>query len=203
MYLCSHNPEFGTLNLIDAENYRGTALGGLTWSADGVQGNGLNGYIDTNFNPSVLEIGQKYQLNNASLGGIKNNPDVGSSHPFLSNGGNIRYWASNIAANTGVFINNGTTITNLNPNIQEGFFSVNRESNVAFMHVLNGSLENIESLSTTLTSSTIKLLNHNTTYSRGRLSFVFIGASLTFNQTQNIRTAFNNLRLANGLTAIA
>jgi len=40
-------------------------FGGLTWSADGIEGNGTNGYVNLKFKP--LSNGVNYQLNNAGI----------------------------------------------------------------------------------------------------------------------------------------
>ena len=61
-------------------------FGGLTWSADGIEGNGTNGYVNLKFKP--LSNGVNYQLNNAGIvANIKKNVIGTFSNPKTLVGG--------------------------------------------------------------------------------------------------------------------
>lgn len=62
--------KFKQINLAKPEGALADFYGGYTLDILGFKGNGVNAYVDTNFNPSLLVAGQKYQLNNASRGAI-------------------------------------------------------------------------------------------------------------------------------------
>lgn len=59
---------FRMINLVNPGKYNGVASGGVTYTNNGIAGTGVNAYINTGFNPSLLAVGQKFQLNNACRG---------------------------------------------------------------------------------------------------------------------------------------
>lgn len=59
------SPLFKELNWIDPSKHMASAYGGLTWDLNGVKGDGVNGYINTNFNPS--EDGVNYTMDDACM----------------------------------------------------------------------------------------------------------------------------------------
>lgn len=59
---------FKMINMINPGSYDGTGYGGLTWSNDGVSGNGSNGYIDTGF--AINNTSYNWGAGNATKGGV-------------------------------------------------------------------------------------------------------------------------------------
>lgn len=55
--------DFKTINIIDPDKYKGTINGGLINTASGIEGDSIDGYVNTNFNPTLGE--NKYKLENA------------------------------------------------------------------------------------------------------------------------------------------
>lgn len=132
-----------------------TAYGGMIYDEFGYQGNGIDGYIDTEFNPST--DGDNYTQDDASrLFWLSKNPtgagqsyvDVSSNTP---NSGNTNYFRI-FSATIRMLINQGTTLLsggNVN-SLGLGFKAINRTSSTD-VAVFNGTTKNAR----TATSSEI------------------------------------------------
>ena len=70
MFFADGNTDFKRINLANPDGVLFDFYGGFTLDSNGFKGNGINAYVDTNFNPSLLVSGQKYQLNDASQFGV-------------------------------------------------------------------------------------------------------------------------------------
>lgn len=189
---------FKLLNIINPGTYNGTAYGGLEWSNEGVKGNGVNGYIDTNFNPSLLVEGQKYQLNDAFFGGV-----VYTIFGY----GNV-YNAIMVTPNPypyNMLITNTSVQQRINANINsdsypsnirtEGFKALSRFSETEFSYISRDQyVENLIS-SNQLANNNFQIIKGLSSSQFGLynvMSGIFIGASFTYKQTQLFREIFNN-----------
>lgn len=200
---------FKRINLANPESSLADFYGGYTLDNSGIKGNGINAYVDTNFNPSLLVPGQKYQLNDAStyvlLSELSSYSTVNKNFPLLG------YTSANS------FFNSICTITNANQRLNNNTsFNKNVDFNTTglkgFSRFGNGVLiinkDKQESITNTPTSlpSTINLIGHNlnSTYnSNMKISSSFLGKSIPFEVSQTIRAA-ENADMANlGLPQIA
>lgn len=198
-YLLFNNALFGTVNLVNPGVYNGTAIGGLTWSADGVQGNGVNGYINTNFNPSLLAVGQKYQLDNACRiinplsGGGAADGIVTSNLNRMTTGNNtikaINQSPSNMPTPMDFSGNKAIFLIRTSQNDVTGIRATYSIS--------------MEITSTTLVNQPQCILRYSNTFSNIKTNCYGMGAALTYQETQDFRASFNKMLASNGLAQTA
>jgi hypothetical protein len=172
-----------------------TAYGGIGYTINGYEGNGVDGYINTNFNPAIS--GVNYTLNNASRGvWISKVPssnsasvvgiDVSSNTP--GEGGDNRF---NVSTLTGQRINQDRSNLNTSANLVGlGLKVINRDDSTN-IRLYNNSTE----LTRTATSTSIKnatqlLLTSDNGYGDSGLGFYFMGGSLTAQNVSDLRTAY-------------
>lgn len=191
---------FKRINLANPEGVLADFYGGYTLDNSGFKGNGINAYVDTNFNPSLLVTGQKYQLNDASRGIVM--PEVTNviidgvlgvnSNSFLvqsTNNHNINSSANTLSS---AFDLTGTGYKCINRTSSTDVVLVNKEIEGARIRASN-SLVNANQL----------ILRRNSLFSDGKASSYFMGKSIPFAVSQSIRSA-ENADMANlGLPQIA
>lgn len=206
LYIFSGNGDinFKTLNLIDPTKYKATAFGGLTWSNTGVLGNGTNGYIDTNFNPSLLVSGQKYQLNDACRGGVvseKVNPNNNNFDGCISSVTENTLYSTNNASQR---INQGSTNLSIFPDMRGIGFKYLGRLSATNVKLVNIDVEyNTVVNSSSIFNSTQSILGRQSVFGVDKIASYFMGASLTFEETQTLRTNFNTYLLNINQTPIA
>jgi len=183
-----------------------TPYGGLIYNSNGIEGNGIDGYINTNFNPATM--GQNYTLNDASLGNvIYKNATGGHSNINVSFSNSVSGTAGNLIRN------DNSTIKRLNQS------SINLSSSIDFrgegLKVLNrindeeliGISKDVETVSRAESSeiydSNLFLLVRQDLYSLLGLSLVFAGASISYEQSQSFRAIYNKFLSNVGLNPIS
>lgn len=208
----SFNPVLDEFSLIDWKNPGRVAnrFGGMFFTLGGWIGNGLNGYIDTNFNPLVH--GVNYTLNNASRISVFYY-DAGSSNTVnVIDGVNINgiLNSSRLQVGTQYFINQANFNNTPSVGIDltgTGLKAIVRKSENDLLAV-NKSL----SVSSTQPSSLMPNTNQfvlrrggggGTAYGASGISVYALGASLSYEQTQQLRTIENNWFRLNNLPEIA
>jgi len=207
MYLFNANGDvnFRTLNVVNPEMYKASAFGGLIWSESGVKGNGTNGYLDTNFNPSLAPVGQKYQINNASMGAIIDKR--GSTNAVVN--GIITGFGGRINITENSRINSGSS--GLFPAFITGATGLSVLQRISDTDLV-GIFRDVETLGSTPSfgldaSNRLILARYNTAsvmnYGAVLLSMYFEGAALTFAESQTLRAAFNNYLVNINQTPIA
>lgn len=194
---------FKKINLANPDGALAIVYGGYTLDNSGFRGNGINAYIDTNFNPALLISGQKYQVNDASraivvastgspsgLDGLLSSYENlilnanGTNHRINQGLGNLS--SSIDLSGTGLKILNRTNDANNTNGINKG----------------NQTLTNAVSAGA-ISSATQLILRQNTSFGGGLVSSYFMGKSIPFATSQLIRSA-ENADMANlGLTQIA
>lgn len=207
MFFADGNTNFKRINLVNPENVLFDFYGGFTLDSNGFKGNGLNAYVDTNFNPSLLVSGQKYQLNSASRGACVSVASTGvEAVRFID----LEESGSNAFANANNRfhrINNGTNVNNTPVDLSgTGFMLINRE-NSAGISLINKTVKSDRALaSTAIVNGSQKLLGRastTTNFSNGGLSSYFMGKSIPFDVFQQIRVIENNYRASLGLPQLA
>ena len=201
LYLIFGNANFGTTNLINPSLYKGLSVGGLIWSADGVQGNGVNGYIDTNFNPYNVSPVKKYTRNNACRGAnvtIINGPgntgwelDGGPSNSLMYLGDNV-FKRINTTGNSPTSIDMSGT----------GLKVISRIESTKQYYINKDILSESMMDSTAVASANIYILRH-TNFGNSKINLYLAGGSLTYQETQDFRTSFNKMLASNGLAQTA
>ena len=202
-YLFFNNVNFGTVNLIDPTLYKGTAFGGLTWTVDGVQGNGVNGYINTLFNTSLLVPNQKFQLNDASRGANVVAEHGSETTGYVLDGSvspltNVMYLGLNVhkRLNNSISLSQEIDFTGL------GLKCLSRFDDNSLICVNKNIIDNINIVSNNL-STGILIYRNNSLYGNSKINMYFVGGALTYEETQLLRTSFNKLLKSNGLTESA
>jgi hypothetical protein len=200
---------FKRINLIDPSKTLGEFFGGGVIDNSGFKGNGTNAYFDTNFNPSLLEVGQKYQLNDSGFGGIVSEYPVteNSSSTFspllgttLPQGRNTLYLRPTNASKingAGVNLNSSADMSGT------GFKYISRVSTTNVI-LINKDIEYVRTQNVSIIENSNQLgLRGIAGYGSSRSSLYFIGKSITFEKSQLMRTAINKYLTAIGQPAVA
>lgn len=180
-----------------------TAFGGVTFTNEGWEGNGVDGYIDTNFNPATM--GVNYTLNDASRGAVVSKTGTISATPLIIDSV-VSTNQNTLRAGNYNFHRINQTTNNLNASADLsgiGFKVIIRQTSTNVMLVNKDVEINRTSSSTVVAAGNQHLLSSNTGFSELSLSTYFMAASLTYAQTQDFRTATNNYLTAIGLNPIA
>ncbi|WP_018629175.1 hypothetical protein [Niabella aurantiaca] len=198
---------FKLINVVKPGTYNGTGLGGLTWLSGGVQGNGTNAYVNTNFNPSLLPAGQKYQLNDAVHGGVV----------YAVNGAN---WYDNIVDISGG-ASNANSLFSLSASGHKinqsgnslpaavdlggtGLKIIQRKTSAGVELYNKGVMSTATIASTVIDNSTQRLLSTGSVnFGKGTIASYLMGAALTSTNVSTLRSATNTYLTALGLTAVA
>ena len=181
-----------------------TIHGGMAYTANGWEGNAIDAYMDTIFNPEA--DGVNYTLNSASRVFIKNKQyttgTLLSSHSDNATQGflNTSSTSHRINSNT----NNLSSPIDFSP---LGFLALIRDDD----NNVRGIVQNNEYIRTQASSlinwerpGTLNVFGRATgNYTNAGLSLIAFGASLTYTETQDFRTIYNNYLTSIGLSAIA
>lgn len=193
--------QFKLLNLWNNRDYDATAYGGLMWSNEGVKGNGVNGYIDTNFNPSLLVEGQKYQLNDVGVGiGVVQDGSLNAQRRLVGSRDN-RIELNNYPS-TRQLINTSKTLINLTGLTGQGekYGIRNKTNEIQIVNTVDSSFSASDS---EMLPNIIYILRSFASYADLKINNVLIGASITYEQTQIFRQIFNQYLTSIGLDPIA
>lgn len=180
---------FKLLNIADTSQYDGIAKGGLNWDNDGVSGNGKDGYIDTSLYPGMYGNLSKFALTSASGGLIIKSSDNSSTEILSSYNFCIQEDGKNskVCSQTADF---SSTVSKNKTGLR-----VNVRSDSAILLTAKDAYENPKpTLNPNLGLYKFLILHGASSilYSTAKISLAFIGASLTYDETQKIRELFNN-----------
>ena len=183
-----------------------TPYGGLIYNSNGIEGNGIDGYINTNFNPATM--GQNYTLNDASLGNvIYKNATGGHSNINVSFSNSVSGTAGNLIRNdnSGIKRINQST-SNLSTNINftgEGIKILNRVNSEEVRGISKNTETTAQATSTSIHNDNLFLLVRQDLYSLIGVSLVFAGGSISYARSQSFRTIYNQFLSKAGLEPIA
>lgn len=195
---------FKLINWKNPNQHYGTAYGGLTWLSDGVKGNGSNGYIDTNYNPSTNSI--NFTRDDASMGGVIS--QVHTTRTAFLGASSTSGGANRIEISSAISSVRLNTTTNVNSSIplnyKINFIAASRKSSTEIKMY-------IKDEEYTRTSNSVFIRNFNTfilrsgvsNYGDMKVSMVFQGASLDYEEAQSFRSIYNKFLTSLGLTPIA
>lgn len=167
--------EYSTLNFKNPNTNQITSLNSPAWANNGGStGNGINSYLDTNFNP--VTQGVNYTLDNASrIIWVKT--DGGSLIDGITTTGNNR---ATTTSSTQQRINQGTTNLNASANLAgTGLKAINRTSNNNVEIFVNTTQFSRTAASSSLVSENQFIHRSGTVYGTNEISIYGMGADLS------------------------
>lgn len=191
--------KFNLINPADTDAaFRLSFVGGLTHSANGILGNGTNGYANTFLNMASVftsgtsSIGIYNRISNANV-----NPFIGSLQLVSGSNNNIVRIAYPSTTTLRHFnrSNGNTQQTNHTTTNTLGFAANSRQSNTSLQSINNtGNIQtNTTSVTIGYTSLNLFLFSENNngsalSFSNGQLAFAYIADSLTSSELTTLRT---------------
>lgn len=175
--------------------------GGMTYTTQGWEGNGIDGYVDLHYNP--VQSGVNFLQNDCNITLV--NYKIAGLPFYLtgygsSTGGFRRITNLN---SVGQNLNSGN-MTNSVSMAGIGLKSIYRTNSTTLNMVNRGTLVTESTPATASPTNSSQLLLRNTTdYTNGGISVFLMGGSLTFDQTQNFRSYYNKFLTELGLTPTA
>lgn len=191
-------------NLKDVQLYSITWHGGLTHDANGVTGNGTNGYGDTGFDPTLGSDG--FDLSSSSMG-VYSRTAAFSSGYLMGSFSNSRTYIGELFQSAANNINTQGMSSDGNFFNSETDFSqhiiVSRTSNSSQTTYSKSGSNNTSSAVTSLTHGNLYLLALNAlgtavTFSAVNLAFAFIGTGLDGSQIATLKTIINTYQTTLG-----
>lgn len=167
----------------------------FTPQGEGVEGDGLAAYIDTNFNPAVM--GVNYTLNDASLGSIvyKNATGTPSTNINVSFSSSASGTGGNLIRNDLSAIKRiNQSDSNISANIDftgKGIKILNRVNSEEVRGISRNTETTAQAQSTSIYNSNLFLLARQNLYSLLGVSLVFVGGSISYALSQSFRTIYN------------
>ncbi len=179
-------------------------FGGLSYQTNGFKGNGIDGYIDTLFNPG-LSFTKNYTTSNAGrMIVISESGTISGASSFFesvagSNANSMRFQLV-----TGHYINSSTNALTVAVDMSgTGLKSIMRDSVFDVRLQNQSTVTSTTQTATSIISNNQLLLRGNTTYVDATVSTYYMGASLTNPQINNFRTYYNTFLTNVGLTPFA
>lgn len=180
---------FRLINMVNPGSHDGTITGGVVSTSSGFVGNGVDGYISTNYTPSSNAI--NYAIHNASIGCISTATGAcqvselaATFRVLLRNDNSMQFRFNSTSAAS------GSTI----PALTTGMVAMIQPSETEFNFVINGVLEQRGYAFTSgklLPTAPLVLYRTNSTFYTTGSSLLFIGAALTLQEVNDIQSAFN------------
>lgn len=171
------------------------------FTPQGVEGDGVAAYINTNFNPATM--GVNYTLNNAGRGFVIVQP---FSDPISEAAGATASNRTNIGAGGSSVqrINSGPGSSSVSVNLSgNGLKTISRDS-IDSIRLTNKEEEtNVTQPSNGIANETQHLLRTQSLFSTNTFLNYLMGASMTYEQTQSFRTIYNQFLSDSGLSPIA
>lgn len=184
----------------------GTVVGGLTYSNDGISGNGTTQYFTTAFVHNFSHT--NYKQNSASKGVVISNYDgIGANGGIMGfAASNVDRWEFNSALQRiNQNFTNLSSAINFQPSVggSGSAILVRTSSSDVNGYVTGTKFTRTATSSTVETNGNITLGKANSAGTASRFASSFFGGSLTDTDVSNLRTAFNTYFVAIGLSAYA
>lgn len=172
--------EFATLNWINPNANQCTYLNTPTWTSDqGIKGDALTSYVDTNFNANTH--GVNYTLDDASKGVWSYSVPLGPNYGIVGVVGNSAETLTNLGSSTANRINSGSAggVTAMADFSNRGLLSHNRTSSTSVTHFAGAVSYTRTSSSTAIPDANFTLDRvSNSVYSDAEIALFYVGASL-------------------------
>lgn len=203
IYCGDGNVNFRLINVANPGVYNGTAYGGSAWTNEGVKGNGVNGYIDTNF---ITAYAEKYKVNDACrCGVVYENPSnsiglstidgITTGENNVLNAANHRFQSINRTIGDMPDVDNSGVGLKAITVFNDACFIVNKNTIIYDNPSYNPT--------TTYFQTQLILTRRLLVYATITLSMYFAGSSLTYDEAQLERQFFNEYLVDLGLEPIA
>lgn len=179
-----------------------TLVGGLIYTINGFEGNGIDGYINTNFNPATGT--NNYLLNSASRGAViyKNTQSGATNGAGIDSAGAVNFNSIRNAVSSVQQLNSGNVSSPADLS-GTGYKGISRTASTG-VSIINKSVKtNFLSNSTVIRNDTQRLFMTEGLCSDIGISGYHLGASRTDAQNLAYRTAYNKYFAAIGLPQIA
>lgn len=200
------DPFYSSFSIIDWKKTGNiyTPYGGLIYNPEGIKGNGINTFMDTNFNPNSM--GVNYTLDDASQGGVvylsPNDDNQSNIISGVTSGGTLNTMYN--LYNTGQRVNSGTNpVDSLVDLSGIGLKCLNRDNSTTMRLYNKDTIFNRNSNSVNVENENQVLLRRGTFYGNVGLSVYFMGASIPGEIVQDFRTVFNQFLSRLNLIPIA
>ena len=169
---------------------------------EGFTGNGVNSYIDTNYN--ALTEADNLSINNASYGCYLNNDIAGADAPEIgvAGTGNLHLYSSFTDNKMYIRIHSTTFDSFANTDRSGMFIGSRTASNVQVLYKDKG-LNNGTKASAAIANLNVSFLRSGNTYSRNQIAFGFTGRGLTSGEVGVITDAFETYRTSCNAIAVA
>lgn len=182
-----------------------TPYGGLIYNPEGIEGNGTNAYVNTNFNPAIAGI--NYTLQNAGRGTIvtKTTSDPLSPPNLIdgittANNVNTLYNLSSNAQR----INNGNVLLPSEVDMSgSGFKAINRDFDSILLYNKNSEYSMIQPSTVISNAEQLILSRGDGRCSSIGVSFYFMSESIPYPMSQAFRIIYNQFLSDSGLSPIA
>jgi len=186
---------YNNFRLIDwiRENAVYETLGGVTYNSFGAVGDGINGYIDTKFNPSTS--GSNYTLNNASRGFfILQSSETGSNVITEASGTTATNRTNmNVGGSAVQRINSGSTNISSSFDMSgDGFKYIGRNNSTSTTIINNTTASTFTQNSSSINNGNQLLLRTQGLYSTNTLMCYFMGSYLTESEALLFRSIYND-----------
>jgi hypothetical protein len=194
---------FSLINLKKPKSSLATIKGGMAFTVNGWKGNGLNGSIETPFNPTLM--GVNYKLNNAGRGGIVYVDGIMTpAYRLLDYNASGYSRITNLNATQHRINSSGTSLSsaiNLSGIGYKGIFR-NSSSNIELYN--KTAKYSVVSNSTIIDNNIFRLISQGTVnWGDIGMSFYHIGSYLTQTEIENLRAIYNNYLSRINLLAIS
>jgi hypothetical protein len=194
---------FANINWRQPYGLLASPQGGLTYTTSGWRGNGVDGWLNTNYSPSYGLL-TNFTLNNASLGATVYEFGSGTATVTSLSQSSNQWFTCSSATNQRL---NSTFSLNANANLGGTGFKIIIRDDSMNMRLYNKDVELIR----TQQSQTVGAATHvQALFKRQEMSFgnvgasnLFWGASLSASEVADMRAAYNNYLIKIGLTAFA
>lgn len=197
--------DFKTINYMNPAKHKATVYGGITSSILGFKGNGIDGYIDTNFNAFV--DGKNYSLDNASRTAVVFDLGEAGTSVNLNNIDGMDSLNNNRMINVlqqAQRINMGQTSLSYGIDFSGlGFTQLNRLDAANVVGYKRDVKTNSAAPSTAIDSANQLVFKSNIAYGRIGVSLYAIGTSYSESEAAAKRQSFNSYLTRTGQTPFA
>lgn len=177
--------------------------GGITYTAEGIEGNALDGYVDTGYNPATMAV--NYFLNDACRGMVVYK-DSGNNNSVNTLDGVVGNMSANTtrAHNSTVHTLNSTNALDSVGDLQGTGTKFITRSNSSSVDIVNkASVQHRAQTSTGIFNGNQQDLRRGSVYGSSGIAFRCAGGSITTSTIQQFRTLYNHFLQRRGLPQIA
>ena len=202
LFLAAGTSGTAIVNFMNPSTLTATPIGGLTFSSLGVKGNGSNGYLNSNFKPSV----QLSSQNSGHLSFYSNFENFGNWENSFGSLDSNRFHYYDSSGTNYMGVNTSGLYSNSPAFLKKGTFLINRNNSANFT-ASNGIVTNtLTSTSTSLVTANLGIMqlldtsnNPLVAYSTMRYTFFTAGSGMTSQQQTDHHIGLTTLMTTLGI----